>query len=247
MESIVYREVSAAVKIIRGLEESRENLKWNNLFSCIVGFREVLGIFIKKINIMSEAHKNKVTPLLNDFQKILSNSIQFNDIYGSVAFRDNDFKTSYEFLGQLIQIKEDEIASVLINKEVSEILNLANLNKEEQEKTLQMVSLVERGEQSVLRKLVAENDGLASLVINYYNDTGINSRAAGDINKAIQEYKKALYVSPEDEHLFYNLARSYIEIGDKKNAEENIRQAISLNPEFKQGLKLQNYIDKWGT
>jgi hypothetical protein len=35
-------------------------------------------------------------------------------------------------------------------------------------------------------------------------------------------------------------------MGDKKNAEENIRLAINLNPDFKEGLKLQNYISQWG-
>ncbi|OPY86979.1 MAG: Tetratricopeptide repeat protein [Smithella sp. PtaU1.Bin162] len=244
METMVYKEVSPAAKIRRKLDECKNHLQLNNLFSCIVSFREVLEFFINATN-MSEADKNKVVAPLNDFQQTLSNSHQFRDLYGSVAFRDNDFRTSYEFIGQLIKIKEDEIASVLINKEVGEILNLGNLNEEEQQKTLMMVSLVERGEQSVLQKLVSENDDLASLVLTYYNDNGINSRATGDINKAIQEYKKALFVSPHDEHLFYNLARACMETGDKKSAEENIRRALSINPDFTEGTKLLNYITQW--
>ena len=241
---MVYREVNKATEIMRKLDESRKHLRLNNLFSCIVNFREVLEIFINSTN-MSEKDINRVTSPMNEFQQMLTNSQQFRDLYGSVAFRDNDFRTSYEFIGQLIKIKEDEIASVLIGKEVGQILNLGNLNEEEQQKTLMMVSLVERGEQTVLRQLISENDELASLVLTYYNDTGINSRTAGDVNKAIQEYKKALFVSPDDEHLLYNLARAYIEIGDKKSAEENIGLAISLNPDFTEGLKLQNYITQW--
>lgn len=244
MESMVYRELSTTAKIMQKLDESKKHLRLNNLFSCIVSFRDVLETFINSAN-MTETDKNRVTGPINDFQQKLTNSNQFRDLYGSVAFRDDDFRTSYDFIGQLIKIKEDEIASVLIDKEVGQILNLGNLNEEEQQKTLMMVSLVERGEQTVLRQLISENDGLASLVLTYYNDIGINSRAAGDVNRAIQEYKKALFVSPDDEHLFYNLARAYIEIGDKKSAEENIRLAVSLNPEFKEGLKLQSYIDQW--
>ena len=105
--------------------------------------------------------------------------------------------------------------------------------------------MVERREQMVLRQLVSENNELASLVLSYYNDHGINLRAAGDVNKSIQEYKKALFISPDDEHLFYNLARAYIEIGNKKKALESIKLALNLNPEFIEGLKLQNYINQW--
>lgn len=243
---MVYREVSLSSKIMRSIEECKNHLELSNLFSCIVSFREVLDFFLNATDI-SETDKNKVTPTLNNFQQTLSNSSQFRDLYGSVAFRDDDFRTSYEFLGQLIKIKEDEIASVLIDKGVGESLNLRNLTEEEQQKTLMMVSLAERGEQSVLQKMVSENDELASLVLTYYNDNGINSRAAGDINKAIQEYKKALFVSPNDEHLFYNLARAYLETGDRENAEESIRRALSINPEFTEGIKLLNHINQWSS
>jgi tetratricopeptide (TPR) repeat protein len=108
-----------------------------------------------------------------------------------------------------------------------------------------MVSLTERGEQMVLTQMVAQNDELASLVLSFYNESGINSRIAGDINRAIQEYKKALFIAPEDENLYYNLARAYIEIGNKKQAEDSINMAMKLNPRFYDGLKLQAYISHW--
>ena len=244
METMVYRTVNPAVEITRKIDECIKHLRQNNLFSCIACFREALDYFINSA-VLTETERVKATSSLNDFQQKLTNSHQFKDIYGAVTFRDDDFRTSYEFIGQLIQIKEDEIASVLINKEVGKILNIGELTEEEQQKTLTMVSLVERGEQMVLRQLVSENDELASRVLTYYNDNGITSRAAGDINKAIQEYKKALIVSPDDENLFYNLARAYIEIGNREKALESITLALTINPEFNEGLRLQNYIHQW--
>lgn len=220
METMVYKTANRASELMRKIDECGKHLRLNNLFSCIVIFREALDTFINKA-VLSEDERISVTTSLNNLQQRITDSHQFKDIYGDVTFRDDDFRTSYEFIGQLIQIKEDEIASVLVNKEIGQSLNLTELTEEEQQKTLNMVSLVERGEQMVLRQLVSENDELASLVLTHYNDNGINSRAKGDINKAIQEYKKALFVSPDDEHLLYNLARAYIEIGDRKNAEEN--------------------------
>jgi tetratricopeptide (TPR) repeat protein len=242
METMVYKTVSSAAEIMRKLDESKKHLRLSNIFSCIVTFREVLDAFINASKIV-ESDKVRVSSALNDFQQRLTSSHQFRDLYGAVTFRDNDFRTSYEFIGQLIKIKEDEIATVLVDKEVNQILDLDNLSEEEQQKTLMILSLVERGEQMVLRELVTENDELASLVLSYYNDNGINLRAAGDVNKAIQEYKKALFISPDDEHLFYNLARAYVEIGNKKKALESIRLALKLNPQFKEGLKLQHYIN----
>ena len=241
METMVYKDAGSAAQIMRKLDESKKNLRLSNIFSCIVIFREALDAFINATNII-QADKVKIAGALNDFQKKLTASHQFRDLYGAVSFRENDFRTSYDFIGQLIRIKEDEIAGVLVDKEVCEILNLDDLGEEERQKTLMMVSLVERGEQMVLRQLIAENDELATLVLSYYNDNGINYRAAGDASRAIQEYKKALSISPDDEHLFYNLARAYIEIGDKKKAEESIKMALKLNPGFYEGLKLQNYI-----
>jgi tetratricopeptide (TPR) repeat protein len=244
METMVYRTVNSATEIMRKLDESRKNLRLSNLFSCIVTFREVLETYIGATGII-QADRIKVANALNDFQQKIASSHQFRDLYGAVSFRDNDFQTSYEFIGQLIKIKEDEIASVLINKDVGQSLNLDNLTEEEQQNTLMMVSLVERGEQTVLTQMVAENDDLASLVLAYYNDNGISYRENGDTNRAIAEYKKALFISPDDENLYYNLARAYIELGNKKSAEESIRMAMKLNPQFYEGLKLQSYINHW--
>lgn len=238
------KKVHRASELIRKIDECGKHLRLNNLFSCIAGFQEVLDIFINRA-ILSEDERNSLTGSLNELQQKIAGSHQFKDIYGAVTFRDGDFRTSYEFIGQLIQIKEDEIAGVLIGKEVGQIFSHVELTEAEQQKTLTMVSLVERGEQTALRQMVSDNDELASLVLAYYNDNGIASRISGDFNKAIQEYKKALFVSPDDEHLFYNIARAYLEMGDKKNAEQNILQALYLNPDFIEGLKFKNHINQW--
>lgn len=61
----------------------------------------------------------------------------------------------------------------------------------------------------------------------------------------VRIFKKALTVSPNDENLYYNLARAYIEIGEKKNAKATIEQALKINPDFREGLKLFKYISQW--
>jgi tetratricopeptide (TPR) repeat protein len=244
METTDYRKVNTAAEIIRKLNESRTHLRLSNLFSCIVTFREVLETFINSTDYI-RADKAKVSDALNEFQRIISKSHQFRDLYGAVSFRDNDFATTFEFIGQLIKIKEDDIRSVLLNREVGQSLNLDRLSEENRQKILKMVSLAERGEQMSLIQMVAQNDDLASLILSYYNESGISCRLGGDINRAIQEYKKALFIAPDDENLYYNLARAYIEIGNKEQAEDSIGMAMKLNPHFYEGLKLQAYISQW--
>jgi tetratricopeptide (TPR) repeat protein len=243
METMVYRKVNASAEIINKLDESKKHLLLSNLFSCIVTFREVLEIFIKSANNIRH-DKTKVYGALNEFQRVISGSHQFRDLYGAVSFRDNDFATSLEFIGQLIKIKEDEINGVLLSREVGQRLNLDRFNEEKRQTILQMVSLAEQGEQMALTRMVAQNDELASLVLAFYNETGISCRVAGDISRAVQEYKKALFIAPDDENLYYNLARAYIEIGNKEQAEDSIRMAVRLNEHFYEGFKLQAYISR---
>jgi tetratricopeptide (TPR) repeat protein len=244
MEVISDKKSISPTDVMLKITEGEKHLRKGNLFSSIVTFREVLNLFINMKN-ASQKDRTALTGVINDVQRKLAASREFTDLYGKVFFRDDDFATSYDFLCQLITIKEEEIANVLVNEEVSQSLNLDYLGKEDQKTTKLMVSLVERGELSVLRELVAAHDGLGSLILSFYNEAGISQRKAGNIDKAIVEYKKALSVSPNDEHVYYNMARAYIEIGQKRNAEVSIGQALQINPQFQEGLILQKYIQQW--
>ena len=245
-ETMVYRSSSIAGEIIHKIEECKRHLNQGNLFTSIVMFREVLDNYINTQDV-KKADKARLASAINHFQRQLAVSQFFNDIYGKVYFRDDDFATSYDFLCQLITIKEDEIAEVLINEEVAQKLELSRLNNEDQRTVKLMISLVERGESSDLHKLVEGYDDLGSLILTYYNDNGINFRKSGNIDKAIVEYKKALIISPNDEHVYYNLSRAFIETGQKRNAKASIERALHINPDFEEGQKLFRYINQWLT
>ena len=244
METMAYKKTMSATEAMRKLTEGKKHLQEGNFFSSIITLRDILNIFIN-IKHAGQNEKTKLAGAINDFQRILAASPEFRDLYGKVNFRENDFATSYDFLCQLIRIKEDEITDVLVNEENNPLLNLNYLSHADQKTTKLMISLVERGELSALRELVAINDGIGSLVLSFYNETGIQQRKSGNIEKAIAEYKKALSISPDDENLHYNLARAYIEIGQKKSAEAAISRALQINPRFKEGFKLFKYIQQW--
>ncbi len=241
---MAYERTNSVTKATHMLDECKKHLQEGNIFSSISALQEVLSLFIN-INNIPPDEKIKLARDINHFQKTLSLSQKFNELYGKVFFRENDFSTSYDFISQLIKIKDDEINDVLVREEENPLLNLNHLSREDRQTTKRMISFVERGEFHALRELVATHDELGSLVLSFYNETGISQRKSGHFDKAIVRYKKALSVSPSDEHLYYNLARAYIEAGQKKNAEASIGQALQLNPRFQEGLKLQEYIQQW--
>lgn len=241
---MVKTRLNGPADIMRKLNEGRKHLQEGNIFSSIVALRDILDGFINMTKIPQNG-KIKLANDINDFQRTLSISQEFTDLYGRVHFRENDFTTSYDFLGQLIRIKEDEITDVLVDEEAGQLLKLRYLSEKDQQTTKQLVSLVERGELSELRELVAAHDGLGSLVLSFYNETGISHRESGNFGKAIAKYKKALSISSNDENLYYNLARAYMEMGQKRNAERSIRLALQINPQFQEGLRLEKYIHQW--
>lgn len=243
---MITKRIDNPTEAMQKLYEGKKSLQEGNIFSGIVALRDTLDAVINMKNVPRNEKKYLVNDI-NIFQQTLAISQEFNDLYGKVAFRDNDFMISHDFICQLIKIKEEEIADVLVNEEASQFLNLDYLSQEDQQTTKLMVSLVERGELSALRELVDAHDGLGSLVLSFYNETGISLRESGNFDKAIAGYKKALSLSPNDEHLYYNLARAYIESGQKENAETAISQAMQINPQFQEGLRLKKYISQWSS
>jgi tetratricopeptide (TPR) repeat protein len=243
METMVYRRTNEATEAMRRLNAAKKHLQDGNLFSSIVALRDVLEI-LPNLHNVQEKDQKRLTDAINDFLRVLAVSQEFNDLYGKVYFRDDDFSTSYDFLCQLIRIKEEEVAEVLVNETVTGMLQLSTLGEEDQKTARLMVSLVERGEVSALRDLVAANESVGSLVLAFYNETGIGHRISGNVDKAILEYKKALSIAPGDEHLYYNLARAYLALGQKKNAEASIAQAMRINPDFREGVKLTRHIER---
>ncbi|HQK99386.1 MAG TPA: tetratricopeptide repeat protein [Smithellaceae bacterium] len=244
MNRSVFPSIATPVDALKSLDTARKHLRVGNLFSAIVSFKETLDGFLH-LKELAAADRTRLSNALNDFQQKLSASPEFHRLYGRVPFRDDDFSTSVDFLGQLLSAKEDEISNMIEKGQSIGMMGLDNLNEEDQQKAVAMVAYVEQGELAALRKLVEENDQLAALVMDFYNDGGIELRKSGDIDQAVHEYKKALSISPDDEHLYYNLARAYIEDGQRKNARKAIEEALKLNPDFSEGAALAQYIEGW--
>ncbi len=91
---------------------------------------------------------------------------------------------------------------------------------------------------------LVDSEEAADALIEIYNTSGIQSRLAKDFDKAVMTFKKALFVRPADEALYYNMARTYIEAGDWKSADGAMEEGLKSNLDFQEGLRLQAFIRK---
>ncbi|MDR2302644.1 MAG: tetratricopeptide repeat protein, partial [Deltaproteobacteria bacterium] len=78
---------------------------------------------------------------------------------------------------------------------------------------------------------------------NVYNSLGIIYRRQGRFEESVKAYHKAVLVHPEDENIYFNLARAYLELNDPKSASEALKTAIKLNPEFAPARDLLRAVD----
>jgi tetratricopeptide (TPR) repeat protein len=91
-------------------------------------------------------------------------------------------------------------------------------------------------------EFVRGDEEILALILQVCNTTGIAYRKAGQYDRAIAEFRKALVFHPLDEGLHYNIARAYLEMRDWKEAERAIRDGLTVNPNFPEGKALLNYI-----
>ncbi|MBI5178553.1 MAG: tetratricopeptide repeat protein [Nitrospinae bacterium] len=69
---------------------------------------------------------------------------------------------------------------------------------------------------------------------NVYNRLGIALRRNKRYKEAISEYRKALYIAPDDEVLHYNLGRALQEDHQIDAAITEFRKALKIDPEFEE-------------
>ena len=87
----------------------------------------------------------------------------------------------------------------------------------------------ERAELFLRRALEAKGKYLTREDIKLFNQLGISLRQQGKWQSAIEEYRKALKVAPDDENLFYNMGMAYAEGKMFREARQSMVQALRIN------------------
>ncbi len=234
MGETIKREEAGA--IARKLTECERHLQKDNIFSCLVGFEAVL-VRMLSTKMLATDEKELINNI-NIFQQQLAASKIFRDVYGPVTFRDNDIPTALDFMKQLIEIKEEETRALLDKEENAGGQDSTAVSREAQE----IRALIDKGEYADAREKIGGREEIITLLVDEYNAVGIEHRRAGCHDEAIAAFKKALLVLPQDEGLFYNLARAYIGKKAWPEAAEAIGASLQINADFTEGIKLLKYI-----
>ena len=242
MANVIKRD--EAGNIVGKLSECNNHLQRGNVYSCLVAFKEVL----EKMNStkMIPTDEKALYAEINIFQKNLSSSKIFLDVYGPVTFRDNDIAPALALMQQLIEVKEDEIKELMAAKEEALASQDGAAADGINAQVKQIKILIEQGDYAIAQEMLVNRDDLISILVDDYNGAGIEHRRAGRYDEALNEFKKALVVSPQDEGLYYNIARVYIAKMEWKRAADTIIEGLKINPEFEEGIKLLKYIRETG-
>ncbi|WP_051261207.1 tetratricopeptide repeat protein [Desulfovibrio inopinatus] len=74
--------------------------------------------------------------------------------------------------------------------------------------------------------------------VNPYNDLGVRLRRKGDFEGALNAYRQGLAISPNDDHIHYNVAKAFLFSGRLELGMGWLERALKLNPDFEEARKL---------
>ena len=225
--------------ISKKLTESKKHLREGNLYACMLSFKGALEKTLETDMLPSD--EKELREEINIFQTQISENKGFKDTFGPVTFQDSDPKTTLDFLTQLIIVEEDEILSTMA---ASQKVATGNNADEIETQVLAARRYIDDGEYSKAGEIIDNSKDVGEFLLHSYNRRGILHRKNKKYDEAIGEFKKALLIQPDDEGLHYNTARSQIEKGEWKLAEESIKEALRINPDFKEGRNLLKHIQR---
>ena len=88
---------------------------------------------------------------------------------------------------------------------------------------------------------IVKNDPNA---VNPFNTIGMQFRKKGDYNAALEAYFQGQKISPDDEHLMYNIANAYLYLKNREGAVRYLDEALRINSGFDQAAKLYKMLTK---
>jgi len=139
-----------------------------------------------------------------------------------------NFAIPSERISSLILTKENKIS--ISEKDFGQ-KNKAKKNLEEDayQKALYFIDKKEYEKALLYLEMAIKTDKL-SLKENAYNYIGFCYGNLGDYVKAIEAYKQAIRIDPNDTNAYYNLSVTYKDLGLYKDAIEARKQAIRIDP-----------------
>ncbi len=132
--------------------------------------------------------RKELQEAINEFQRQLMASIAFKNTFGPVTFQENDNDTTLSFVRQLVHVSEEALTE-----------NLGGDEESPENRAVTVMRLIDKGDFEKAKVLIGTNEDLLTFVLQTYNAAGIQARKDGDFDKAVDAFKKALTVTPDDE------------------------------------------------
>ena len=108
------------------------------------------------------------------------------------------------------------------------------------------ITYLERGEngkaENIFERLVRLEAAFEEEHKHLFNEFGIKLRKNKMLDQSITYYERAMELCPQDEHLFYNLARAYLEDQKVDKALECLLKSLDLNPTLEPAVKFLQWL-----
>jgi tetratricopeptide (TPR) repeat protein len=240
-----------ANEVNRKFSTARMALKKGDILKCLNQFKDALGGF-ETVHVLP-AEKAVLEGAISALQSDLTSNESFQKVFGPVTFADADVESTAAFLGELIKVYEEQVAEALqdtqtapepMPEETPEPAEAEpkqpDVKPEDQIETIIEHIKSEKTEEA--KALIGGSEDILTRVLNRLNSYGMSCRKAGRIEEAINTYESCLLVCDDDEGIFFNLARAYMEGGQAEQAIETINKALAINPDFREGRSLLQMI-----
>jgi tetratricopeptide (TPR) repeat protein len=108
------------------------------------------------------------------------------------------------------------------------------------------ITYLERGESgkadNIFERLVKLEAAFEEEHKHLFNEFGIKLRKNKMLGQSITYYERAMELCPQDEHLFYNLARAYLDNQNIEKALEYLLKTLDMNPTLEPAVKFLQWL-----
>lgn len=242
-------KITSAAELFHRFHSCELQVRQGKIAACLISFKEICERM--PAIAMSDKEKKEIQAGIESFLKNLSAHKNFKEIFGEFSFGDTDLATNLEFIKSMIAAQEEEIIQKIERDEQAaeaQRLEIAQQeekkNEEIKQKIEESIKFMDEGNLAQAQEIIEDDDKIREGIILHYNTLGMQNREAKNFTEAVTNYQKAISISPQDENLHYNLARAFLEGGKLEKAETILDKALKLNPEFKEGKVLYDYLLK---
>ncbi len=213
---------SPAGLVLRGDVLFKKN-KHAEAISCYMQAHESSRLYLEPLKSLAKAYEDvdedKHLEYLKQLDRLSPLNVERKTCIGKVHVQRKELKVAEKYFDQALDSATKEVLSMVSTVAIWITDAIGQTSPKLAEKYLSKV-------------IKTRGDNLGKDDINLFNKLGITLRGQGKWKEAIENYKRALAISPDDEGLYYNMGMAYYDGKEKRMAGQSFDKALSLNPQF---------------